>query len=59
MEKLMTQQQLCDYLQVEVVFLWRMRCQGMPYIRLGTKAVRYKLDDVLAWLNDQNEKRVG
>ena len=44
---LLTEQELCSTLKVERVFLWKCRQDGMPFIRLGAKIVRYDLDEVL------------
>ncbi len=49
---LLTEQDLCSVLKVERVFLWKCRKNGMPFIRLGTKLVRYDLQEVLDWLKD-------
>ena len=46
---LLTEQELCSALRVERVFLWKCRQDGMPFIRLGTKIVRYALEEVLEW----------
>ena len=46
---LLTEQELCSALRVERVFLWKCRQDGMPFIRLGTKIVRYDLEEVLEW----------
>lgn len=46
---LLTEQELCSALKVERVFLWKCRQDGMPFIRLGAKIVRYDLDEVLKW----------
>lgn len=46
---LLTEQELCSVLKVERVFLWKCRQDGMPFIRLGAKIVRYDLDEVLNW----------
>ena len=49
---LLTEQELCSALKVERVFLWKCRKNGMPFIRLGTKLVRYDLQEVLDWLKE-------
>lgn len=46
---LLTEQELCSALKVERVFLWKCRQDGMPFIRLGAKIVRYDLEEVLEW----------
>lgn len=54
--RLLLESELCDILRVDRLFLWRCRQKGMPYIRLGTKMVRYRLEDVLEWLEITGEK---
>ena len=49
---LLTEQELCSTLKVERVFLWKCRQDGMPFIRLGAKIVRYDLDEVLNWFRE-------
>ncbi len=49
---LLTEQELCSILKVERVFLWKCRQDGMPFIRLGAKIVRYDLEEVLEWFRN-------
>ena len=49
---LLTEQELCSALKLERVFLWKCRQDGMPFIRLGAKIVRYDLDEVLNWFRE-------
>lgn len=49
---LLTEQELCSALKVERVFLWKCRQDGMPFIRLGAKIVRYDLGEVLNWFRE-------
>ena len=51
--RLMTQAQMMEELQVTANTLWQWRKQGMPYVPLGTRAVRYNLHDVMGWLEDR------
>lgn len=57
--RLLLENELCDILRVDRVFLWRCRQRGMPYIRLGAKMVRYRLEDVLEWLKITDEAKEG
>lgn len=52
--ELLTIPQLCEYLGVPVstVYLWRTRNQGPRGFRVG-KQVRFRADDVLAWLEER------
>lgn len=54
--RLLTENELCDVLKVGRVFVYRCRKQGLPFIRLGDKSLRYNLDDVLQWFIVQNDK---
>lgn len=60
---LLTEQELCSALKVERVFLWKCRHDGMPFIRLGAKIVRYDLDEVLNWFRengaDESEPKIS
>ena len=52
MPKLLTEEQLADYLSVCRITVKRYRedC-GMPYLMLGSKMFRYDLNAVLAWMD--------
>ena len=58
MTKLMTEIELCEVLKVCRPFLYESRKQGLPYIRLGDKLIRYDLDQVMTWFNEY-EKAVN
>ena len=53
MQNLMTERQMCEFLCVKPLSLYRFRQQGMPYIRLSYKLIRYDLDAVLEWLKSE------
>ena len=52
MPMFLTQDELCEILKVDRVFLWKCRKNGMPYYQFGSKIIRYALDDVLNWFNE-------
>lgn len=54
---LLTEKELCARLQVDRVFLWNCRNSGMPYIRLGTKIIRYDYEEVLKWFEENTVRR--
>ena len=57
MKELITEEEMCFKLDVQRVFLWKCRKQGMPYIRIGERIIRYDYDEVLNWLKgDRNEQ---
>jgi predicted DNA-binding transcriptional regulator AlpA len=51
--RLLTEKQLAQEMQLDRITLWRWRTQGMPYLSLGTRTVRYRLLDVQEWLRDR------
>lgn len=51
-----TEAELCKRLKVDRVFLWNCRAKGMPFVRLGTKIIRYNFDDVMHWFNENSRK---
>ncbi len=53
---LITEKELCERLKVDRVFLWSCRQKGLPYVRLGSKIIRYNFDDVLQWFNENSDK---
>lgn len=54
MSKLLTSDELCEFLQVGRKFIYQCRKSGMPYLKLGNKLVRYDLNAVLRWLETEN-----
>ena len=50
---LLTPQQLSKYLGVTTKCLerWRMSGEGATFIRLSRKVIRYRMDDVVAFIN--------
>ena len=53
---LITEKELCEKLKVDRVFLWTCRQRGMPFVRLGSKIIRYDFDKVLQWFSENSEK---
>lgn len=54
--KLMTSVELRLYLDISDVTLFRLRQSGMPCFRVG-RSFRYRMEDVMAWLCEQEEKQ--
>jgi excisionase family DNA binding protein len=55
-EKMLTKQELCEWLQVSLPTVDRLMKQGMPHLKIG-KAVRFEQEDVKKWLEEQQEKK--
>lgn len=53
--KLLSEKELCDVLNVSRLFLMRCRENGMPFIRLGSKLIRYDLNAVITWFEKDND----
>jgi predicted DNA-binding transcriptional regulator AlpA len=54
--ELLTPEQLAEHLQLSPLTLsnWRIAGKGPPYLKLGSRVVRYDLDAVETWLAEQN-----
>ena len=57
--QLLNTKQAADYLCVSVAFLERDRWAGarVPYIKIGSRAVRYRLSDLLSFI--ESRKRLS
>ncbi len=53
MSKLLCANELCAVLGVSRGFLYRCRAEGMPYIRIGDKLIRYDVSEVKKWLDER------
>jgi len=51
--RLLTEAQVVEELGVTRPTLYRWRRFGMPYVPLGTRAVRYNLSEVMQWLEER------
>lgn len=54
-----TEKQLCEILNVDRSFLWSCRKNGLPFVRLGRKTVRYDLDNVITWFSENSDVAEG
>lgn len=52
MLNLVSEYELCKILNVGRNFIYRCRKQGLPYIRLGSKVIRYDLNSVMQWFEE-------
>lgn len=52
----LTEKELCRKLRVSRVFLYHCRQKGMPFIRVGSRCIRYELDSVVDWINKSNTR---
>jgi len=57
--RLITEAQLIVELGVARETLWKWRRQGMPCVPLGARIMRYRLPDVLEWLEGVSETSRG
>lgn len=58
MDDIITERQLCEWLNISTTTAWRWRKDGMPYMG-KKKSIRYCKEDVLQWLkqlNNENRK---
>jgi len=55
-KELLTTDELCEWLKIGRSSLWRLRKEGLPYIKVGN-LTRYDKDDVLVWLKSQQISR--
>ena len=51
----LTDAQLCEWLQVEerTTLRWRRDSTGPPFLRLGSRQIRYRRSDVDRWLAER------
>jgi excisionase family DNA binding protein len=51
-QKLLTRDEVAEWLQISTVQLWRLtNVQGViPYVRIGTKGIRFREADIEAYL---------
>ena len=58
--QLLSTPQAAKFLNVSIAFLERDRWAGarVPFIKIGSRAVRYRLDDLEAYINNQRHESV-
>lgn len=52
-----TTTQLCDHFNVSRQAVDRWRKEGMPFVMLGPKTIRYEIDEVLEYFKSIHSKR--
>lgn len=52
---LLTTKELAESLSVSEKTIHDWKDNGMPYIRLGQRIIRYDFDKVIKWFKDKNE----
>lgn len=59
--QLLSTPQAARYLNVSIAFLERDRWAGarIPFVKVGSRAVRYRLDDLDAYINSHLQKTVS
>lgn len=53
-DEILTIDELAEYLKVSRVTINRLRDRGLPWFKVG-KNVRFKKNEVLKWLDEQQE----
>lgn len=56
---LITEKQLLAHLQVSRNTLNHWRKEGLPYLKLGRRLIRYKLEDVERWIEQHRRAADG
>lgn len=56
--QLLSTPQAAKFLNVSIAFLERDRWAGarVPFVKIGSRAVRYRLDDLEAYINSQRHR---
>jgi len=54
-EKLLTERELCQWLQIGRATAWRWRKEGMPFLKHG-KSLRFEKEKIRQWLEKKNGK---
>lgn len=57
--KYYSESEVCICFNLSRTYLWKCRKNGLPFIKVGTRNIRYNLDDVLSWFNSQNQNGSG
>lgn len=55
-EMLLTEKEILQILKISRTTLSKLRKNGLPFIRITDKAIRYCKDDVLEWVNKKHKK---
>ena len=58
--QLLSTPQAAKFLNVSIAFLERDRWAGarVPFVKIGSRAVRYRLDDLEAYINNNRQQSV-
>ncbi|MHB9146806.1 MAG: helix-turn-helix transcriptional regulator [Symbiobacteriia bacterium] len=54
-KRLLTVWELAKALGMSRAAVYRFRREGMPYIKLGPKMVKYDLEDVVTWMKARGQ----
>lgn len=57
MKKLLTDAEVAELFQISRSKLWRMRKEGLPFIRLSGGRIRYQEDELQQWLASHSESQ--
>lgn len=53
---LLTEKEILQILKISRTTLSKLRKNGLPFIRITDKAIRYSKEDVLEWINRKQVK---
>lgn len=55
--QLYTPDELASYLQISRATIHRYTARGMPTVRLSKKVYRFRIDEVMKWLEEKGARR--
>ena len=58
MGKMLNQKELCEWLKISRSTAERWRKEGMPFIKIGGRSIRFETDQVTEWMaSPKNEQK--
>lgn len=58
MTKHLTAKQLAEHFQVAPLTIYRWKEKGLPFKRIGSRSIRFDLDEVNSWLANKTDSRM-
>lgn len=56
--KLVDARAAADWMGVSLVTFYKIRKEGMPYIKMGRNCVRYDINDLQNWLKERSNQLI-